>query len=194
MSSATRHDTDKRVVRTKKSIRASLFRLMETKAVSDITISELTSEANVNRRTFYTHYRCITDILDECENELVSAIGALVQRFNTQDVVSATEHLFLEFHNIVTNDFDYYFHLMKVDTRGVLLTRLKKLLRSYIDAVMSNQSGSIRLNTLSSAFIAGGLLNYYIEWYYSYQDTVPIQQAAVMAGKMVEACTKIKDI
>ncbi|MGN0650799.1 MAG: TetR/AcrR family transcriptional regulator [Oscillospiraceae bacterium] len=190
MRSATRHETDKRVVRTKKAIRSALFKLMEEKDISDISIIELTFAANVNRRTFYTHYRCITDILDECESELVTEIGEMVKRFNTNDVSAATGQLFLDFHNIVTNDFDYYFHLMKVDTRGVLLTRLKKVIRSYIEAVMSSETGNIRLNTLSSAFISGGLLNYYIEWYYSYQDMVSIEQAAQTAGTIVDACVK----
>lgn len=194
MSSATRHETDKRVVRTKRAIRAALFKLMEAKEIGSISIIELTCAANVNRRTFYTHYRCITDILDECESELVSEIGGLVQRFNTDDVFSATKQLFLDFHNIVTNDFDYYFHLMQVDTRGVLLTRLKKVIRSYIEAVMTGETGNIRLNTLSSAFISGGLLNYYIEWYYSCQDTISIEQAAQNAGTIVEACVNAAKI
>lgn len=190
MSSATRHETDKRVVRTKRAIRAALFKLMEEKDINDISISELTAAANVNRRTFYTHYRCITDILDECESELVVSIGALVQKFNTENVYAATQQLFLEFHNIVTHDFDYYFHLMKVDMRGILITRLKKVIRSYIDAVMSTDAGSFRPNTLSSAFISGGLVNLYIEWYYSSQDSIPIEQAAATAGEIVEACVR----
>ena len=80
MTEATsRHDSDKRVIRTKKAIKAALFRIMEEKDISSISISELTQEANVNRRTFYTHYRNITDILDEIEGNLVQSLGKLVK-------------------------------------------------------------------------------------------------------------------
>ena len=70
---------DRRVIRTKKAIRSALFKLMESKDISSITISELTALANVNRRTFYTHYSNITDILDETEAEIVEALQQLIR-------------------------------------------------------------------------------------------------------------------
>ena len=85
MTSSARHETDKRVVRTKKAIRSALFRIMENKDIADITISELTAEANVNRRTFYTHYRNITDILTEVETDFVTALKQLADNFDPQN-------------------------------------------------------------------------------------------------------------
>ena len=70
MNTSPRHNSDKRVIRTKKAIRNALFKMMETKELSHISISELTAGANVNRRTFYTHYSDITEILDEIEAAL----------------------------------------------------------------------------------------------------------------------------
>ena len=62
MAVMTRNNSDKRVIRTKKAIRTALFKLMESKDIASITISELTTLANVNRRTFYTHYSNITAV------------------------------------------------------------------------------------------------------------------------------------
>ena len=46
-----------------KCIEEALFKLMETKKISDITISELCQKAGVSRISFYRNYNYITDIL-----------------------------------------------------------------------------------------------------------------------------------
>lgn len=57
--------TDRRVQRTKKALRRALFELLETCDYDSITISALAREAGVDRKTFYTHYRSIDDLVDE---------------------------------------------------------------------------------------------------------------------------------
>ena len=51
-------------MKTKKSLAAALKRAMENKSLSKITVSELIAECNVNRKTFYYHYRDIYDLLE----------------------------------------------------------------------------------------------------------------------------------
>ena len=90
MAVTTRNNTDKRVIRTKKAIRTALFKIMENKDIASITISELTTLANVNRRTFYTHYSNITDILDETESEIVESLSEVIERFDTASLVDSS--------------------------------------------------------------------------------------------------------
>lgn len=46
----------KKSLNTKRAIVATLKRLMESKSLSDITISEICRECGINRRTFYYHF------------------------------------------------------------------------------------------------------------------------------------------
>ena len=140
MTTTIRHNSDKRVIRTKKAIKSALFRLMETKDISDITISELTTCANVNRRTFYTHYRCLTDILNEIESDLVQELSVLLSKIDLHDYKTSMYDLFIDLHNMVTGEFDYYFHLMRMDMRGVLLSRLKNALKNSSISIKSKKS------------------------------------------------------
>jgi len=57
--------TDSRPIKTKKSIKQALLILLKEKDMSSITISELAVAASVSRKTFYLHYKDISDILDE---------------------------------------------------------------------------------------------------------------------------------
>lgn len=50
-------------LKTKKSLAAALKKAMETKKLSKITVSELIEECNMNRKTFYYHFKDIYDLL-----------------------------------------------------------------------------------------------------------------------------------
>lgn len=61
--------TDRRVKRTKKALRDALFKLLETKAMNQITVTELTTLADVNRATFYFYYVDLNDMVNQIQNE-----------------------------------------------------------------------------------------------------------------------------
>ena len=191
MAVTTRNNTDKRVIRTKKAIRAALFKLMETKDIAAITISELTALANVNRRTFYTHYSNITDILDETESEIVETFGGVIQRFDSKSLTDSTYTLFMELSRLVTEEYGFYFQLMKSDFRGVLITRMKTLLKASADKILGRFTipSDVENVFLLSSFINGGFLNLFLEWNKSGRD-ISIESAAKVASVMVDFCVK----
>ena len=69
-----RTSKDLRVRRTIKSIRAAFFSLVMEKAYEDISITELTERAEINRKTFYLHYNSLGDLIKEIEDEIVADI------------------------------------------------------------------------------------------------------------------------
>ena len=186
----SRHDSDKRVIRTKKAIKEALFRIMEEKDISSISISELTQEANINRRTFYTHYRNITDILEEIEGDLVESLGVLVQGIDVNALRKSASELFMGLNSLITVEFDYYFHLVRMDMRGMLMSRLKNVIRGMTDTILSHFYKKPGNNTsIMSAFIVGGFFNMYLEWY-NHPNGLSVEQAADLAGMMVELCVE----
>ena len=191
MAVTTRNNTDKRVIRTKKAIRTALFKLMETKDIAAITISELTSLANVNRRTFYTHYSNITDILDETESEIVDRVSGVIQRFDSKSLTDSTYTLFMELSRLASEEYGFYFHLMKSDLRGVLVTRMKTLLKASADKILGRFTipSDVENVFLLSSFINGGFLNLFLEWNKSGRD-ISIESAAKVASVMVDFCAK----
>ena len=54
---------DLRVRRTLKAIRSAFYELVLTKNYSDISITELTDLAEINRKTFYLHYSSLDDLV-----------------------------------------------------------------------------------------------------------------------------------
>ncbi len=73
-----RRAEDRRVKRTKKMLRESLFTLLEEKPLKEITVKELTEAADVNRSTFYFYYKDINDMMMQIQNEIYTVFEAEV--------------------------------------------------------------------------------------------------------------------
>ena len=71
---------DRRVRKTKKLLLDGLTQLMQTKDVSEISVKELSDLVDINRGTFYLHYRDIFDMLNKTEDELFSRFNEIVEK------------------------------------------------------------------------------------------------------------------
>src|SRR5450432_3226217 len=79
---------DRRILRTRKMLWEALIALIQDKDYSEITIQDIADRANVNRVTFYLHYRDKQDFLvqsmDVIFNDLISKITPLTgENFRT---------------------------------------------------------------------------------------------------------------
>lgn len=54
---------DRRVLRTRNNLRQALYRLIEEKSYTQITVKDILVRANVGRATFYNHFRDKDDLL-----------------------------------------------------------------------------------------------------------------------------------
>lgn len=61
---------DRRIRKTKKALRDSLFMLLEKKNINQITVTELTKAADVNRSTFYLYYSDVFDMVKKIQREI----------------------------------------------------------------------------------------------------------------------------
>lgn len=74
-------NVDRRIIRTKQVIRDALVTLIEEKGFDALTVKDITQRANINRGTFYLHYRdkfdlleqTVTGLAEECKNILLQA-------------------------------------------------------------------------------------------------------------------------
>lgn len=72
---------DRRVRKTKAQLRHCLAELMKTKKVNEITVKELTEMADLNRGTFYLHYRDVFDLLEQTIEELHGEFDQALSKF-----------------------------------------------------------------------------------------------------------------
>ncbi|MGN1412322.1 MAG: TetR/AcrR family transcriptional regulator [Oscillospiraceae bacterium] len=63
---------DRRVRKTETQLIKGLTELMKTKSIKDITVRELSDQVDINRSTFYLHYKDIYDMVEKIENSLTA--------------------------------------------------------------------------------------------------------------------------
>jgi len=70
---------DRRIIRTRRMIRDMFTQLMEEKGFEAITVSDLTEKANINRGTFYLHYKDKYDLLEQSEEEIFVELDRIAE-------------------------------------------------------------------------------------------------------------------
>ena len=81
------NDNDIRVKRTKKLLRKGIAELGKTKSINKITVKELTDLVEINRGTFYLHYKDVYDLVDSIENELYEELNQTVFNITPEDIL-----------------------------------------------------------------------------------------------------------
>lgn len=68
--------TDRRVRRTRYAIHSAFRALVARDGFRNITVSALAREANIDRKTFYLHYRGLDDLMAEEIRQIVDQVAA----------------------------------------------------------------------------------------------------------------------
>ena len=71
---------DRRITRSKRALRQALIALLEERGFDSITVNDLCDRADLNRGTFYNHFRDKENLLAVLEDEVMADIAALQER------------------------------------------------------------------------------------------------------------------
>lgn len=158
---------DRRILKTKKAIYEALVELMQKKKLNSITVTELAAQADINRKTFYTYYSTVNDVLDEGINELITSLKDLLCAMSEDYNMFSPQTLFA-FLNTIMSDADIARDLFASDNGSLLFNRLQKALQETLLKELVDKD--IKMNVpaeqypLISNFVAGGMISAYYEW------------------------------
>ena len=121
---------DRRCLKTQKAIKNALVELMSEKDISQITVKELAQRADINRKTFYTHYTSIYDVSGEIENEMIQNLKRLIQESCIASRDFATYSVFKALNDLIYQDFNFYQNLLShANAHGALISKIKNALQ-----------------------------------------------------------------
>ncbi len=132
--------SDRRVKRTKKLLRDSLFTLLQQKSINEITVTELTDIADINRATFYFYYTDLLDMLAQIQNEAYEMFEDVLN--GTENSVNSPEAFAKYIENILlfckSNPTIAKFVITREYNNNKVLTRIKKLLAKNVPVAKEN--------------------------------------------------------
>ncbi len=161
----TEFSSDLRVIKTRRTIKNALIELMAEKELSQITISELSARAAVNRKTFYRHYKAVPDVVTELENEILDKFSEILRLNNTSvlDVGAVLRGM----GELVEGQREYFKKLLKFNPDLFGSGKIKAMLKKALTVSLKNSCAPCDDDTLSavSEFVVSGVLSLYAEWF-----------------------------
>lgn len=182
---------DRRVRKTRKLLRQSLFQLMEHKRVQDITVREITELSDLNRGTFYIHYKDVFDMVEQIERELFEDFNQVFENFTPDMAHNDPLPLFIELFRYLKENADVARVLIGPHGDVAFLNRLKTLVRERCLAAWQQLfafSGESNFDYFY-AFIASGFVGLIDRWYQQDMPEEP-EAMALTAVKMVTGCMR----
>jgi AcrR family transcriptional regulator len=179
MTQPVKNKMDRRIQRTRQSLRIALFELIKEKGYDAISIEEITERANVGRATFYLHYKDKEDLLleefSEMANEKVQVLSeipfsAWLQSQEDSKKKRPAPPLLIVFEHIYDNS-ELYYILLKSEKSSRIVERIRKISTEAIVKFVKTKSKTEPIPFLFrvpveffAAFVSGALLST-VDWW-----------------------------
>lgn len=179
--------TDKRIVKSRRSIFEALVNLLHDKSLSQITVTELCDHAVINRKTFYSQYDSVNAAFYDLQKNIILAfIGHMesnniigFRTFNAQEFILETDRI-VESH---VDSFNSLFpYLRSGDFYQILGEELGKTASRYCNRYGGDKDKSIYLPAM--VFSVTGLLTSYFDWIHLGR-VVPLENVVKMAKHVI---------
>lgn len=115
--------TDRRVIRTNQALRKAFRKLAQQYRFHELTVQQLTAEANINRKTFYLHYDSIDDLADSFTAEIADHLLALLLK--AQDPLTHPGAWFEQLNDFFEQAPKFYTFTLNSDDYSSLSRRVK---------------------------------------------------------------------
>ena len=153
---------DRRIKRTKRFLSMALVELLAEKPVNEITVKELTERSDVNRATFYRHYRDIYDMLRQLEQELVGEFTAALGQEPPPENEAALERLYCRILRFVADRAELCGILFGPNGDRSLLRRLEMQVLAYCG--IRREAGLDTVERFLATFLVSGFINVVEQW------------------------------
>ena len=188
--------TDRRSQKTIAAIQGTVLHLMCTRRMNEIKIVDLCMAADINRTTFYLHYRNIAEVLKSLIDDMAAQIFDSEAEAGAE-LGSSKSGRTLEFLIACAETLDRYENfgpfVQKSPDADYFLTSLKNVLADKIYGYMARKYGTEAGDAkVIIRFLTGGVLDVYVEWLKS-DKSVPLGTVLHVCAPMVSAGYELLD-
>ena len=173
---------DRRIAKTKKAIYRAFAQLLSEKNINDITIKDIADRADINRKTFYSYYDGIYELTGEIENKIIDSFEKVIREHNVNELLHNPNKMFDELVKIIDSDFDFYQHLISVESNSNLVSKLFISLKARAKEVISEYSvlDEATLDIVLD-FVISGMFTVFQRWFNSSKEHSLDDMAKIVA-------------
>ena len=154
-----------RSAQSKTKLKRAFIRLLESKALSSITVGEICTLAGVNRTTFYSHYSCISDLYNSLEVDIHSFMETTLlddsiseSKDSAVEVICSVLNLVKEYKNLHINYID---KLVELDYVVKLCDEVRA---RYMPMILQGEDLTEEQQNFIFTFCKNGIVGIIREW------------------------------
>lgn len=182
------------VLRTQRLLKDGLTQLLKEKPIQKISVKELTELVNLNRGTFYLHYKDIYDLMEQLENDLLDEFLAITAAHSATDMNGHPFPLLLDLFKFLKENQEFA-HILLIENRDQLFVdKLKDLLkkRCLDNRTLFFSDASEELCEIYSAFVLSGCIGIIENWIHTGATQPPKVIAAHAENIMLHGLNILK--
>jgi AcrR family transcriptional regulator len=147
---------DRRKRKTQHAIHSAFAKLLIIKDIKDITIRELCEEADINKSTFYLHYRDIYHCADCLMNYVVDKTIHVIEPYDFTELVNHLPQIIEEILLVFKEDTDLYIPFLNSPRHSLALYKIKKLtIEKLLNKTVNNKTPRIITKSTISFIVCG---------------------------------------
>jgi len=159
---------DRRILKTKKAIKNAFVNLLAEKDVNDISITDIASAADVDRKTIYNYYSGVYAVQEEIETECVDRLSEVLTGIGQEASIENPFRIFEQMTEVLNQNLEFYSRLMKVDANSHLIRKIMSVLREKLkDALLQSAVKDSPELDMISQYITSGMVAVYQSWFNS---------------------------
>lgn len=157
---------DRRVRKTKQQLRDGLTQLLFEKPAKDITVRELADKVDINRGTFYLHYRDIFDMVEQIENEMFEQFSDIINNEPMRDMDGDPSHLLESVFSFLADNADMGAALLGPNGDMAFVNKLKTVVREKClnDWMLLFDTDKSQYFEFYYSFVVGGCIALFQTW------------------------------
>ena len=154
---------DRRVRKTKKAIHDVFCEMAKEKKLNEITIKELCARADINKSTFYLHYRDIYDLAGIIQTALVSDICEIINEYPYDVIIAKAPEIWKRVADRYFKDVNDVGMLIQQPGMSILGQELQRaaidtIMNKFVAAGMKRDSDDYFHHHLYVTFIINGYI------------------------------------
>ncbi|MGN1202149.1 MAG: hypothetical protein ACI4RF_02555 [Eubacterium sp.] len=134
---------DRRIKRTRTAVFNAMLDLMVEKETSKITVLELCKKADINKSTFYLHYKSMNDCLQSCFQTIMDGVIEVSKRIKYDDIKRDPRRAVSILLDEVEKEIDY---LYKFKASSICGPAIKVLKENLVSCIAENNGFTLEEN------------------------------------------------
>ncbi|WP_343342929.1 TetR-like C-terminal domain-containing protein [Terrisporobacter petrolearius] len=161
---------DRRIRKSKESLKQSLINLMKEKPINNITVKELVLAADLNRSTFYNYYCDIPDMLEKLETELYNEFIRIlelhvIKDHKTHDLYKEAHEFIEDMCDVINESADFCQCIFSQNGDISFLFKLEELVEDHIkDQLRQDFDGKMDYPAYVYSFVKSGYIGILKSW------------------------------